>query len=191
MRQFSHHRFIYTFSQDLVICAGTSILIGDTEYTETGTYVDTLVSATMCDSIVTTNLEVLPAIDVTVVADAITLTGGDIATDPTSFQWIKCDPFEVIDGANSREYIVEENGDYAVIIAIDDCVDTSDCITISEVGIKHFDNNFATIYPNPNQGQFTIKIDNNNITGLILNVMNFLGASIYSENIIKALMKLT
>ena len=148
-----------TFEQTIVICAGESFTVGETDYFESGEYIEILVSATLCDSIVTTNLTVLPAMDVSITVDAITLTGGDPAAVSTTFQWVKCDPYSIIDGATSSTYTVEENGDYAVIITDGDCSDTSECVTISEVGIKSFNQSTLNVYPNPTEGQFTVTID--------------------------------
>ncbi len=167
-----------TFEQTIVICAGEIFAVGETEYFESGEYIDTLVSATLCDSIVTTNLTLLSAIDVSITVDAITLAGGDPATISTTFQWIKCDPFSVIDGATSSTYTVEENGDYAVIIADGDCSDTSECVTISEVGIKSFNQGTLNVYPNPTEGQFTITIDSQSLF-TTMTVLNNVGQVVF------------
>ncbi len=42
--------------QDVTICFGESLMVGDIEHTETGTYIDTIPSIDACDSIVTTEL---------------------------------------------------------------------------------------------------------------------------------------
>ena len=47
-----------TTSQTLTICHGQSVTVGSNIYTQSGTYKDTLTSATSCDSIVTTSLTV-------------------------------------------------------------------------------------------------------------------------------------
>lgn len=49
-----------TFIQNPVICTGQSIIVGINSYSTNGTFIDTLVSSGGCDSIVTTNLTVLP-----------------------------------------------------------------------------------------------------------------------------------
>ena len=48
-----------TFNQAQAICEGGQIEVGTSVYTESGTYQDTLVAVTGCDSIVTTNLTVI------------------------------------------------------------------------------------------------------------------------------------
>jgi len=48
-------------NQTLTICAGNVVTIGNNTYTNTGIYSDTIVAANGCDSIITTDLTVLPA----------------------------------------------------------------------------------------------------------------------------------
>jgi len=49
-----------TFTQNFNECQGFSVIVGSNMYNTTGNFVDTLVSASGCDSIVTTNLTVNP-----------------------------------------------------------------------------------------------------------------------------------
>lgn len=70
------------FTQTLVECAGYSITVGNNTYTTTGVYVDTLVSAFGCDSVVTTDLTVQSPI-----SSAQTLSG--------------CAPYSVTVGTNT------------------------------------------------------------------------------------------
>jgi gliding motility-associated-like protein len=54
------------YTQDIVLCEGESVAVGDTVYATTGTYVRNVPQLTGCDSIVTTNLEIVQlAISVT------------------------------------------------------------------------------------------------------------------------------
>lgn len=50
----------YNVSQTLKICTGQSVTVGDTIYRTNGTYIKKLFSKKGCDSIVTTNLTLLP-----------------------------------------------------------------------------------------------------------------------------------
>ena len=59
----------FTIFQSPVICTGQSFVVGGTPnpssiYTQTGAYVDTLLSSGGCDSVVYTNLSVLPEINI-------------------------------------------------------------------------------------------------------------------------------
>lgn len=169
-------------SQSFTICHGEQITVGESVYTESGEYEDIFSGESGCDSTVYTTLEVLPEIDVTVaVEDLFTLTGGDPDIESTTFQWIKCDPIEIIDGATEQTYTATEDGEYAVIITDGDCVDTSACVTIAGIGYEDWTNNTLKIYPNPTQGQITIELDytaNNSIM-----IYNNLGAVVYKSTL--------
>lgn len=67
---------IVRYPQTLYICVGDSVTVGDTTYRTTGVYVKTLTAATGCDSVVTTNLTVVP-LDLTVAHDQIFIVQGD------------------------------------------------------------------------------------------------------------------
>ncbi|MFT5818995.1 MAG: hypothetical protein ACI8ZM_000217 [Crocinitomix sp.] len=166
------------FEQEMTICAGESVTVGESTYNETGSYTDVLVSATLCDSTVLTDLTVLPVIDVSIsMVDALTLTGGDPAVETTTFQWIKCDPLEVIDGATEQTYTATENGSYAIIITDGDCADTSACIDINSVGIENYLQDLVKLYPNPTTGQFTI--ETGNWTNINMTISNQIGETVY------------
>ncbi len=49
-------------NQEITLCAGDTLFVGDNAYTSDGFYSDTLLLSTGCDSIVNTNLTVLPPI---------------------------------------------------------------------------------------------------------------------------------
>jgi gliding motility-associated-like protein len=59
------------FSIDPVICQGQTFLVGSSAYSVSGQYVDTLLSSTGCDSIISTNLTVLQDAIVTALTDTI------------------------------------------------------------------------------------------------------------------------
>ena len=54
-----------SFEIDSTICFGENILVGSSTYSMSGTYLDTLISGDGCDSIITTNLNVLDEINIT------------------------------------------------------------------------------------------------------------------------------
>lgn len=170
--------------QEVTICAGDSIIVGDSNYSETGSYTDVLVSATFCDSTILTNLTVLPAIDVSISMIAeLTLKGGDSEVETTTFQWALCDPFEIIEGATEDTYTASENGSYAVIITVGDCSDTTACLDITSVGIDPYLQTKVSIYPNPSNGLFTIDAKNWNSSKLSLVIANQLGDIVYFATI--------
>ncbi|MBL4716057.1 MAG: T9SS type A sorting domain-containing protein, partial [Bacteroidia bacterium] len=77
----------------------------------------------------------------------------------------------ILDETN-QSFTATTNGNYAVEITQNGCIDTSACNTITGVGI--IENDFApslTVYPNPTTGSFTIELDQNyyNVTVILSN----------------------
>lgn len=169
-----------TFEQSLTICAGEFIVVGGVIHSTTGTFVDVLTSESLCDSTVTTNLTVLPAIDVTVTVDGFLITGGDPDVLTTTFQWVKCDPYTIIDGATDQSYLALASGDYAVIITEGDCSDTSECVTLSDVGYIDLSNVNISLYPNPTEGTFTIELADFS-SAVKIEILNTLGKVVYTN----------
>lgn len=171
------------FEQTITLCSYESYLIGESEYNESGEYIDTLVSATFCDSIVTTTINMLSPIDVSIDSEGITLHGGDPAVLSATYQWIKCSPYEVIPGANFPFFTADENGEYAVIITDGACTDTSDCISIDQVGLDDFIAKEMKLYPNPTTGQFIVAIPSYNGESFDFVILNSIGNIVYSGQI--------
>jgi hypothetical protein len=70
----------------------------------------------------------------------------------------------LITGANDSVYIVLQNGNYQVeVFNSFGCSTFSSITTITTVGINEHTIN-GTIYPNPNNGTFTIEVNQNNVT---------------------------
>ncbi|MFM7668574.1 MAG: PKD domain-containing protein, partial [Bacteroidota bacterium] len=79
------------------------------------------------------------------------------------YQWLLCPSLTIIPGATSVEYTPPINGEYAVIVTLaNGCSDTSDCITISTLGVDEL-TGLTTVYPNPGNGTFSI---NSSLGGL-------------------------
>lgn len=92
------------------------------------------------------------------------------ANDYDSYQWYL--DGALITGANDSAYAVLENGDYEVEVSNTyGCSAFSSITTITTVGTNEHTIN-GTIYPNPNNGTFTIETNQNNIT---LNLYSSLG----------------
>lgn len=67
---------IVRHAQTFAVCEGDSIVVGDTTYRTTGIFIKKLLAFTGCDSIVTTNLTVVP-LELSVAASDITMVQGD------------------------------------------------------------------------------------------------------------------
>ena len=75
-----------------------------------------------------------------------------------SYQWIDCDNGNAaIQGETNQSYTPSTNGNYAVIITDGSCVDTSDCATISTIGLNSLENSTKIeLYPNPAKNNLKI-----------------------------------
>jgi hypothetical protein len=120
-----------------------------------GTYNDTIQNVEGCDSIMTIDLTV-NTVDRTVTQVENILTASESGA---IYQWVECPAMTAINGATNQSYTAISNGDYAVMITNNGCTSTSDCNTVSGVGI--IENNFGSellTYPNPTEGNFSIDL---------------------------------
>jgi hypothetical protein len=141
----------YSFSET----SCDSYVFNGITYTETGSYTQTYTDQFGCDSIFILDLEILTTNAVANLNQA-TLTAN---VNNASYQWIKCNPFEIISGATIQSYTATSNGLYAVIINQNGCADTSSCVAVNSIGIENLSltENIIHIYPNPSEGDFWIE----------------------------------
>lgn len=125
--------------------------------TQTSVVKDTLKYKSGCDSIIYT-------IQVTInnVNSAVTRTGNNLIAQTSNgaatFQWLNCDQnYQIITGEKNKQYAPTVNGQYAVSVTENNCVDTSDCVVFELNGIKQLQLNQIKIQPNPSRGLFALK----------------------------------
>ncbi len=131
---------------------------GNTYTTSNNTATDTLINAVGCDSVITLNLTI-SVIDTNVTPSGFTLTAD---MSGANYQWIDCDNGNAaISGATNQSYTATANGNYAVVVDDGTCADTSDCHSITGIGIEEPSvNKLVNMYPNPNYtGQLHINYD--------------------------------
>lgn len=126
-----------------------------TYYSSTNLPEFTLTDINGCDSIVKLDLTI-NTIDSTVMQSGITLTAN---LTGATYQWLDCNnSFSAILGETNQSFTATANGNYAVEISQNTCVDTSACLSIMSIGI--IENDFGkgfVVFPNPTTGN--IKID--------------------------------
>ncbi len=112
-------------------------------------------------------------IDTTVTVNGITLISNE---NVGSYQWLDCNNgnYQII-GETNQTYTASQNGNFAVQITLNGCVDTSNCYMITGVGIKQLNetNNFY-IYPNPTNDFVNIKgegLYNGNLVVILINTL--------------------
>lgn len=76
-------------------------------------------------------------------------------SNSNNFRWFNCDDFSNPIGFQNI-FNATENGDYAVVIQEDGCIDTSDCVTVDNIGIEEFNTSKINVFPNPSDGLVNI-----------------------------------
>jgi len=157
---------------DIQTACNSFVWINGNTYTEsnnTATY--TLTNVAGCDSVVTLDL-IINTIDLSLIVTDTSITAVVIGA---TYRWLDCgNNFTTIAGETAQIFTATENGDYAVEITENGCIDTSECITISTVSISENDlKNKVSIYPNPNNGVINIDLGHlEEVTIIVLNANN-------------------
>lgn len=147
-----------------------------------GTYNDTILNSSGCDSIITINLTL------NTVNTNVTQSGSNgemlMAAGTGTYSWIDCGTMTPV-GVTTSMFTATANGSYAVVIDNGGCVDTSSCFIVAGLGV---DNNtlaeLVKLYPNPTTGQFYISVGAINQTftlELINNVGQVLQSSLFTN----------
>jgi Flp pilus assembly pilin Flp len=146
---------------------GTDVITACDSYTwiDGNTYTASNDSATYvlnnvngCDSVVTLDLTI-ESIDASVTLSGLTiyaLPGYDF------YQWYECtsNGFVLMSNETNDSISITVNGDYAVMIDNNNCSDTSDCVTVNNIGLRENTQASFKLFPNPTQGM--VKIERNN-----------------------------
>ncbi|MDD3875837.1 MAG: choice-of-anchor J domain-containing protein [Bacteroidales bacterium] len=156
------------------LCHGDTFTWRGNDYTLAGTYHDSLLTVHGCDSVFTLVLNI-STVDVSVSQNGVNLTSNAINS---TYQWVDCDNnYNLINGETNALFTATANGNYAVIITHNNCVDTSACYNVTGVftisGRSAFPIN---IFPNPNNGIFTLNLSE----ATYISVFNTLGTVVYS-----------
>ena len=103
-------------------------------------------------------------------------SNGSLSSDSTfdSYQWLMCDSgaYQSITGETQAIFVPINNGEYALAVSSNNCLDTSACVYFNSVGIPELDHIVVEVYPNPStQGNYlniscSKKIENINILDL-------------------------
>jgi uncharacterized repeat protein (TIGR03803 family) len=129
---------------------------GKYTWKESGVYKDTIPSTAGYDSIIIVNLTIISS-DASVTQNQSVLTANAAGA---AYQWINCDNGDTpIEGESNQTFTATTDGNYAVIVNENGCIDTSVCFTVNITGLLNntFNHNI-TLYPNPTDGSFSIDL---------------------------------
>ncbi len=161
----------YVIEHPTILCNSTSTInetacdiytspSGNYIWTSSNTYMDTITNAANCDSIITINLTINSVSDLTTTLNGTIITSNN---NSATYLWLDCDNnFTIISGETGQSFTPITNGNYAVQLTENSCIDTSSCVAITTVDI--IENNFGNkliIYPNPTSGNFSIDLGDN------------------------------
>jgi hypothetical protein len=105
----------------------------DEVYTSTGSYTATIDNAAGCDSVIYIDLTIHP-----LPSNEVTQNGTALIASQTSatYQWLDCDNSNTpIEGEVNQTYFPSTTGNYAVIVTVNGCRNTSECILVDFTGI--------------------------------------------------------
>jgi hypothetical protein len=145
-------------SATLNINACNSYTLNGQTYTLSGTYDQLLSNAAGCDSSLTLNLSLnfSPTQPNIYVQNQINLSTD--LTPGLTYQWITCSDLTSIAGQTAITYNPTSNGVYAVVVTNGCGSDTSLCTSITTIGLEELLSAHILLYPNPNNGAFTLEL---------------------------------
>ncbi len=104
------------------------------------------------------NLNLNNVTDISTTINGITIEANNTNA---SYVWLECDnDYAIISGETSQTLTPSVDGNYAVELTENSCIDTSACVFFNTVGI--IENSFKdkfTLYPNPTNGIFSIEFN--------------------------------
>ena len=172
------------------LCPGQSYPVGTHVYSLAGTYVDSLVSTSGCDSIITTHLTIAPTPNVNIAASgSTTFCQGDsviLTASAGLFSWQWYRSGSPIQGATSQTYTAKTTGTYWCLgYNATQCSSASNNLRVSVpclppgpyiLRTKPFNEGGIMIFPNPGTGVYKIQSPEGS-----MEVFSYTGALIFSR----------
>jgi len=156
---------------------------GGKRITQSGKIFETYKSSMGCDSIIQTLNVTIINIDTKVNRDWNTLVSASKDVSGATFQWLDCkQDMQIIEGETSAEFAISGNGEYAVEIKQGSCTDTSRCVVFAFTNDNKVDQYKMRLFPNPNDGKFTLELDENLGLGT-LRILDITGKYIWQESL--------
>lgn len=157
---------------DTTVACPTFGPTSSTTYTVFGT------DANGCTSTDTFTLSLYPPPAVPVISQNVSVL---TSTAASSYQWYyNGNP---INGATNQSYTPSQNGQYYVVITdANGCTAFSSTFTMADVSVNEMAGAELYLYPNPNDGSFTLVFDQQGRNGMI-SVLDLAGKIVYSENV--------
>ena len=132
----------------------------------------------------TTNLTIELPLDLSITQVDNYLTANQ---DDATYQWYNCDTEEIVTGATGQSWWAFGLGNFACIITVGGCTDTTACVYVHTIGTEEipFDQ-FVNIYPNPSNGQFTVELAQEGLEEMEMIISNSLGQVVLKQGLSKS-----
>jgi len=156
--------------------------IANVTYAMAGAYTATTTSSIGCTSVAGTKNVV---VSTPVVTPSITQNGAVLtSSSPLNNQWYLNGV--LIFGATGQNYTFTQNGTYTVRVSIGGCTSAfSDEFEVTNSGINELSEaSSLVVYPNPNDGEFSISFFTQNKKNFQLKLYNSIGQIVYEEALI-------
>lgn len=99
-----------------------------------------------------------------------------------NYQWVYCDSaYAPIPGQTNQIFTPTSNGNFAVIVWLDNCADTSGCISVNNFGIEDNMSYSISVYPNPTSDQIVIST-NKTMNEANVRIINLTGQTIFTKD---------
>ena len=163
---------------DINLCIGDTVTVGPNQYTDSGNYIDTLVSLSGCDSLVYTNITVIElnvVINNAGIAIEAVCTGG---LAPYFFNWNTSESSQII--------FPQTNGLYWVFVVTDQYGCSSDTAFFEVEFVPNSISESVTelnIYPNPTNGKVTISFASDYGRDYNIRIINILGDQLFIDEL--------
>ena len=134
-------------------CGPYTWIDGQTYFSTTSLPSYILNASNGCDSVVYLDLTV-NNIDLSVTDNSPTLSANQVNA---TYQWLDCDnSFAAVVGQTNPYFTASVNGNYAVEISYNNCVDTTACYPVNNVALCQVCEDEIQVYPNPVWDQINI-----------------------------------
>ena len=148
----------FVTEEDVITACDSYTWIDGTTYTSSSYGLAYFSDVNGCDSVLGfLDLTINSVSDLTASTSGLVITANNI---DATYQWLDCDNSNaIIPGETGQSYTAITNGNYAVELTENGCVDTTACVSITSVGVLEntFGDEFA-VYPNPTNGNFSINL---------------------------------
>ncbi len=174
---------VYAFSLDTTICAGETVMFGGKTYDKAGTYVETYLTQSGCDSTYTLNLAVTPLAAAPVVSrkDEGQTVVLEAATTATQVQWYNT--AGRIEEATALRYTVTANGIYYATTS-NGCGESEPSNRIEVLLTVNEDLEAASaplLYPNPARTHVTLRARDGGLLRSV-RILSGDGRTVWSQN---------